>query len=301
MNQRVDRERHDRGNNEASLFIPCLKIGSTERMAERITPLRDLKEAVATGPPYDDAMLRALRRDSRAGARLLYRTCLRRVRRMELEKDRLETMMRFEREAVASGFKRVAGVDEAGRGPLAGPIVAAAVVLAGPVAGLDDSKRLTPERRDALFALLHEGDHAVGVAVVSPETIDRRGIQAGNYAAMLDAVDKLDPQPDFLLVDGFAIPGCLYLQKRIIKGDRLSLSIAAASVVAKVTRDQLMNALDGQYPQYGFAKHKGYATEDHLDALRRWGPCPAHRHCFAPVARRAQAQFALDGCERGAI
>ena len=195
--------------------------------------------------------------------------------------------MRFEREAAANGFRRVAGVDEAGRGPLAGPIVAAAVVLAEPVAGLNDSKLLTASQRQALYEILTEGRHSIGVGVIDEGTIDRHGIQPANYAAMAQAVGALTPPPDFLLVDGFLIRGCPLPQKPIVKGDRRSPSIAAASIIAKVTRDRIMDELDEQYPMYGFARHKGYATREHLDALSRLGPCPAHRRSFAPLAESA--------------
>ncbi|MBM3289282.1 MAG: ribonuclease HII [Candidatus Hydrogenedentes bacterium] len=195
-----------------------------------------------------------------------------------------DQLWQFEREMAALGFARVAGVDEAGRGPLAGPIVAAAVVLAHPVAGLNDSKLLTAAQRESLFAQLMEGAHAIGCATVSSEQIDARGIQQANYGAMTEAVHQLAPLPDYLLVDGFTIPGCPVPHLRIVKGDRRSQSIAAASIVAKVTRDRLMLAYDTEFPGYGFAKHKGYGTADHLDAIRRLGPCPIHRRSFAPFA-----------------
>lgn len=203
------------------------------------------------------------------------------------ERDRLDALLCFEREAGANGFHRIAGVDEAGRGPLAGPIVAAAVVLVDLLPGLNDSKLLTASQREGLYAALREGGHAIGVAGVDAEVIDRIGIQCANYMAMARAVAALDPGADFLLVDGYAIRGCPLPQKRLIKGDRRSASIAAASIVAKVVRDRMMDDLDRQYPDYGFARHKGYATPEHLEALRRRGPCPVHRKSFAPL-REAQ-------------
>lgn len=236
-------------------------------------------------------MLAALRSDPRAGAQALYHRCLRRERAVQRRADRLDDMVEFETQARANGFQRVAGVDEAGRGPLAGPIVAAAVVLAEPVEGLDDSKRLSPGERERLFAVLHRGGHSIGVGVVDVETITATGIQAANYAAMLQAAAKLDPSPDFLLVDGFGIPGCSFPHQAIVKGDRRSLSIAAASVVAKVVRDRIMTTLDRLYPGYGFARHKGYATAEHLAALRRYGPCPVHRTTFAPIAGLGQREL----------
>ena len=198
--------------------------------------------------------------------------------------DRDETLLQFEREAAANGFRRIAGVDEAGRGPLAGPIVAAAVVLAEPVAGLNDSKQLTASQREDLFGILTEGRHAIGVAVIDALTIDLHGIQSANYAAMAQAAAALSPAPDFLLVDGFVIRGCPLPQKPLVKGDSRSASIAAASIVAKVTRDRIMDELDAQYPEYGFARHKGNGTREHIEILARLGPCPFHRRSFAPLS-----------------
>lgn len=202
--------------------------------------------------------------------------------------SRAVRMTAFEREVFAQGWRRIAGVDEAGRGPLAGPIVAAAVILGEAIEGLDDSKRLTAKRRESLFSELASGPHAIGVAMVEAGNIDAMGIQAANYAAMAEAAAALAPPPDFLLVDGYVIRGCALPQKRIIKGDARSWSIAAASIVAKVTRDRIMVSLHAAYPGYGFDRHKGYGTREHLDALERFGPCPAHRRSFAPVAKARQ-------------
>jgi ribonuclease HII len=201
----------------------------------------------------------------------------------------------YEQEAIANGHVRIAGADEAGRGPVAGPIVGAAVILNGEVAGVNDSKLLSAANREALYARLHEEGHCIAVMVISEQEIDRMGLQQANYAVLAGALDRLDPAPGFALVDGFAIPGCTIPHKRLIKGDRLSQSIAAASIIAKVTRDRLMMELDAQYPQYGFARHKGYRTAEHLKAIEEHGPCPVHRTCFAPIARLLQAEFAYDG------
>lgn len=202
------------------------------------------------------------------------------------ERKRLAVMDQLETEARDNGFTRIAGVDEAGRGPLAGPIVAGAVILASSIPGLDDSKRLSEAVRESLFVQIHEGGHEVGVATIEAEEIDRIGIQAANYRVMALAVMNLPAPPDFLLVDGFRIPGVPWPQSRIIRGDQRSQSIAAASIVAKVTRDRLMGALENQCPGYGFARHKGYGTREHLEALERLGPCPAHRRSFAPLSKR---------------
>lgn len=247
--------------------------------------LNELHARVGAGPPYGQDFLAALRGDPRAGARKLYASCLRQIRRqMTGWREELRAFA-LERAAEDQGFMRIAGVDEAGRGPLAGPIVAAAVVLSHPMPGLNDSKQVEAEQRDLFYKMLCSGGHAIGVGVVPPEEIDRISIQSANYAAMYRAVLELTPPPDYLLVDGFEIAGCPIPQCRIIKGDCRSQSIAAASIVAKVTRDRIMEDLDGQFPEYGFAQHKGYATGEHLEAIERWGPCPCHRRSFAPFAR----------------
>ncbi len=204
---------------------------------------------------------------------------------------RYNKLLSYERESFSQGFRHVAGVDEAGRGPIAGPIVAAAVMLWSPLPGLNDSKQLTPLQRERLFTLLHREGNAIAVASLDSEFIDRVGIQTANYMVMIQAVSKLDPCPDFLLVDGFDIPGCRFPHRGIIKGDTLSLSIAAASIVAKVVRDRMMIEFDRRFPQYGFARHKGYATKDHLAALRRYGPCPIHRKSFAPLSDGLQLEI----------
>lgn len=204
------------------------------------------------------------------------------------ERRRLRQLFALEEQAHAQGFARVAGVDEAGRGALAGPLVAAAVVLDGPVAGLNDSKLLTAARRDALYETVMAGGHAVGVCAVSHEEIDTVGIQQANYMAMVRAAGQLEPPPGLLLIDGFTVPGTALPQWRVVKGDRRSLSIAAASVVAKVTRDRMMCEFDREYPQYEFGRHKGYATEQHLSLLARHGASPIHRRSFAPLAQRAE-------------
>ncbi len=260
--------------------------------------LSELRAVVASGPPYEDAFVEHLRRDPRSGAKTLYDSCMRRSERAARERTQVEEMLRFEREAQRNGFERVAGVDEAGRGPLAGPIVAAAVVLSEPVPGVDDSKKLTAEERQGLFVRLHGRPHSIGVQVLAPDVIDQYGIQVANYSVMVKAVAKLDPPPDFLLVDGFSIPGCRFPHERIIKGDARSQSIAAASIVAKVVRDRIMCELDRRYPQYGFARHKGYATAEHLAAIEKHGPCPAHRMSFAPIARQPATGSLFDSNAR---
>jgi len=206
------------------------------------------------------------------------------------EQKRLMAMWTLESDARKQGYSRIAGVDEAGRGPLAGPIIAAAVVLIRPVSGLNDSKQLTSARREELFSRIIGDGHEVGIGKVDASEIDRLGIQQANYLAMRRAVENLSMPPDLLLVDGYALPGMPMAVRRIIRGDSLSLSIAAASIVAKVTRDRIMRALDALYPEYGFARHKGYGVPEHLKALERYGPCPEHRRSFALIRQEGASQ-----------
>lgn len=255
-----------------------------------IKSLQQLRDATAQGPPFDDALLAELRADPRVGAQKLYQACLRRQERAATEAARLQTMLQFERDAEAEGFTCVAGVDEAGRGPLAGPIMAAAVVLAEPIIGLDDSKRLTATQREEIFDIIYSGKHRIGIASLEAAEIDQLGIQPANYRVMAQAVAQLDPLPDFLLVDGFQLTGVAQPVKRLVKGDQRSLSIAAASVVAKVTRDRVMQRLDKRYPEYGFGAHKGYGTKEHLEAIAKHGPSPVHRMTFAPLASRKETK-----------
>ena len=180
----------------------------------------------------------------------------------------------------------VAGVDEAGRGPLAGPVVAAAVVLAPDRRwdGLDDSKKLAPDMREEIFARVLNEARAFSWSVVGPRAIDRFNILRASLEAMRRAVIRLRVPPDLVLVDGnYPVPGLRCEQRAIVDGDARLLSIAAASVVAKVVRDRIMGRLDRVWPNYGFARHKGYATAEHLAAIACHGPCPLHRYSFAPV------------------
>ncbi len=197
----------------------------------------------------------------------------------------------LERQLWQQGITTIAGVDEAGRGPLAGPVVAAAVLITECLSwqGLADSKQLSPGRREELYARIVEGAAGVGVAVIEPPDIDALNILRATLLAMARAVVRLPRVPGHILVDGNQlIPAVSVPQTAVVGGDASCASIAAASVVAKVTRDRLMCELDGRYPVYGFSRHKGYATKEHLRALSRHGPCAAHRMSFAPVKRASQ-------------
>ena len=191
----------------------------------------------------------------------------------------------FDARIRAEGYRLVAGVDEAGRGPLAGPVVAAAVILPDGVdlPGVTDSKKLSAARREALFPLIRERALAVGVGISAPAVIEGINILQATLAAMRQAIDELDPAPDFLLVDGISAVPHSIPQKTLKKGDSRSLSIAAASIIAKVSRDRLMEEYDRRYPGYGFAAHKGYGSADHLAAIAALGPSPIHRVTFRGV------------------
>ncbi|WP_298267913.1 ribonuclease HII [Geobacter sp.] len=194
-------------------------------------------------------------------------------------------LWQFENLAARHGFRAVAGVDEAGRGPLAGPVVAAAVLLPADadLAGIDDSKKLSASKRDELFALIAERALAIGVGISDHCAIDRINILQATLAAMREAVMKLAMPPDYLLVDGISRIPLNIPQRTIKKGDSASVSVAAASIVAKVTRDRMMVDYDRQYPGYGFAAHKGYGSADHLAAVALLGPSPIHRLTFRGV------------------
>ncbi len=200
--------------------------------------------------------------------------------KLEAERQRLYEMAAYERKYAAHA--QICGVDEAGRGPFAGPVVAAAVILPkdSEILYLNDSKKLSEKRREALFEEIREKAVAVGVGIVSEKLIDEINILNATKKAMKEAVEKLEPCPDIVLVDAVTIDGISIPQVPIIKGDALSISIAAASIIAKVTRDRMMIGLDAQYPEYGFKRHKGYGTKEHIEALKKYGPCAIHRSSF---------------------
>ncbi|MDD2309055.1 MAG: ribonuclease HII [Desulfuromonadaceae bacterium] len=193
--------------------------------------------------------------------------------------------LKFEKAAYISGYRYVAGIDEAGRGPLAGPVMAAAVIMPPglSIIGVDDSKKLTPVKREKLFDIIMAQALSVGVGIITPAEIDRINILQATRRAMLAAVQQLSPQPDYLLIDGISTIDSTVPQKTIKKGDSLSLCIAAASIIAKVTRDRLMIEMDAKYPGYGFSGHKGYGSAVHMEAIRVLGPSPIHRLTFGGV------------------
>ena len=201
--------------------------------------------------------------------------------------------LRYERKLWRTGIEAVAGVDEAGVGPMAGPVVAAAVVFAPEIyiSGVHDSKQLLAEKRDELHDVIRERAVAFAVGRAEVEEIDRLNIYWATMKAIERALTGLERTPQHVLVDGRKVPGLASPQTHIVGGDRKSFCIAAASILAKVTRDRIMAAYDEQYPGYGFAQHKGYCTSDHIQTLEHLGPSPIHRRSFSPVAMAAQLKL----------
>ena len=228
---------------------------------------------------------RALAEDERPGARALLEAVARRRRDNRAEGQRLRTMLRFESALWDVGVERIAGIDEAGMSPLAGPVAAAACILpvGARLPGVDDSKKLSEKERDRLARVIKERAVAWAVAYVEPEEIDRINIYWAGILAMRRAVAKLTVAPQHLLIDARRIREIPLPQERIVHGDARSLSIAAASILAKTSRDRRMDAYDAEYPGYGFARHKGYPVRSHKEALARLGACPLHRRSFGPV------------------
>ena len=205
---------------------------------------------------------------------------LKRLAKLQAERERIEGMKEYEKKHSDCLF--ICGIDEAGRGPFAGPVVAGAVILDRnkEILYLNDSKKLSEKKREELFNVIMENAISVGVGIVDSHTIDEINILQATYLAMRQAIAKLDPQPDFILADAVHIPGLDIPQEGIIKGDAKSISIAAGSIIAKVTRDRMMYEYDKLYPEYGFASHKGYGTAAHIEAIKKYGPLDIHRRSF---------------------
>ncbi len=258
-------------------------------------PLAELRRRyTCTRARIPPAELRALRADPRAGARQLALQLERRRVRASAERRRQRVLFRVECRARASGAACIAGIDESGMGPLAGPVVAAAVVLPPRVwlDGLDDSKRLTPARRQRLYDEIRSAAIALGVGWATPSEVDALNVYQAGLAAMRRALDDLGLEPDLVLVDARRLPNLSVPQRAITRGDQHVGSIAAASVVAKVYRDAWMSDLERRHPGYGFSRNAGYGTAEHLRALRERGPTPVHRFSFEPVRRAARGRVA---------
>lgn len=233
----------------------------------------DIKELVQT-----------LRQDERKGVQRILDKWERLQEKEQLLHKKFLEMTSFEEDLRQQGFQFIAGIDEAGRGPLAGPVVAAAVVLPKDfyLLGIDDSKKLTEQKREDYFERIKTEAISVGVGIIDAAEIDRINILEAAKKAMLEAVTQLAPKPDYLLIDAVKLE-TPYPAESLIKGDARSITIAAASIIAKVTRDRMMKEINKKYPEYGFSSNMGYGTAEHLEALKRYGITPYHRKTFAPV------------------
>lgn len=243
-------------------------------------PIAVIKEEIETAGESLAERLAQYETDPRKGVQSLILKARRQQEKLQQERDRLQQMWVFEQKY--QDCQAICGIDEAGRGPLAGPVVAGAVILPPDceILYLNDSKKLSEAKREQLYEEIQEKAVAWAVGIVSQERIDEINILQATYEAMRQAIGKLSVTPDHLLVDAVHIPEVVQKQTGIIKGDAKSVSIAAASIMAKVTRDRIMVEMDARYPEYGFAGHKGYGSKAHIEAIRQYGPCPIHRRTF---------------------
>lgn len=247
-------------------------------MEQKISEIKNILQAA--GLNELPAFIKSYEKDERSSVAALVKKAQKQLKDHEKELTRTEKMKEYERKY--DSFLWICGIDEVGRGPLAGPVVAGAVILPKDcdILYLNDSKQLSEKRREELYDVIMEKAVSTGLGFVAPERIDEINILQATYEAMREAISKLNPQPDILLNDAVTIPQVNIRQVPIIKGDAKSISIAAASIIAKVTRDRLMVSYDEIYPEYGFASNKGYGARAHLDALKKYGPTPIHRRTF---------------------
>lgn len=238
------------------------------------------EELAATDERELPAFIARYKSDERVGVKKLVETAGKRYEKFQTEIARIETLKKYEKEY--DKYIYICGIDEVGRGPLAGPVVAGAVILPKDcdILYINDSKKLSAGKRQELYDVIMERAVATGIGMVGPERIDEINILQATYEAMRQAIARLDPQPDLLLNDAVTIPGVDIRQVPIIKGDAKSISIGAASIIAKVTRDRLMETYEEIYPEYGFAGNKGYGSAQHIEAIKKYGPTPIHRRTF---------------------
>ena len=246
--------------------------------------IKEIKEQLASIQRLDDPLLTEWEQDSRSGVIQAIAKRKKEIQKRLDEDERLEGMLAYEKECYARGMELIAGVDEVGRGPLAGPVVAAAVILpkACKIPGLNDSKKIPKSKHKEIYEAVLQNAIAIGIGVKDNQVIDQVNIYEATKLAMMEAIGQLDPQPQHLLIDAMRLDLPIS-QTSIIKGDANSLSIAAASIVAKVTRDQMMEEFDREYPGYDFAQNAGYGTTKHLAGLDQLGVTPIHRRSFEPV------------------
>lgn len=246
--------------------------------------IKEIKEQLANIQRLDDPLLAELEQDSRSG---VIQAIAKRKRELQKQVDedlRLEKMLAYEKELYTQGIQLIAGVDEVGRGPLAGPVVAAAVILPEDckISGLNDSKKIPKSKHKEIYEVVLQNAVAIGIGIKDNQVIDQVNIYEATKLAMMEAIGQLEPQPQHLLIDAMKLDLPIP-QTSIIKGDANSLSIAAASIVAKVTRDQMMEEFDREYPGYDFAQNAGYGTVKHLAGLDKLGVTPIHRRSFEPI------------------
>ena len=246
--------------------------------------IKEIKEQLASIQRLDDPLLTELEQDSRSGVIQAIAKRKKEIQKRLDEDERLEKMLAYEKELYTQGIQLIAGVDEVGRGPLAGPVVAAAVILpkACKIPGLNDSKKIPKSKHKEIYEAVLQNAIAIGIGVKDNQVIDQVNIYEATKLAMMEAIGQLEPKPQHLLIDAMRLDLPI-AQTSIIKGDANSLSIAAASIVAKVTRDQMMEEFDKEYPGYDFAQNAGYGTANHLAGLDKLGVTPIHRHSFEPV------------------
>ena len=246
--------------------------------------IKEIKEQLASIQRLDDPLLTELEQDSRSGVIQAIAKRKKEIQKRLDEDERLEGMLAYEKECYARGMELIAGVDEVGRGPLAGPVVAAAVILpkACKIPGLNDSKKIPKSKHKEIYEAVLQNAIAIGIGIKDNQVIDQVNIYEATKLAMMEAIGQLEPQPQHLLIDAMKLDLPIP-QTSIIKGDANSLSIAAASIVAKVTRDQMMEEFDKEYPGYDFAQNAGYGTANHLAGLDKLGVTPIHRRSFEPV------------------
>ena len=246
--------------------------------------IKEIKEQLANIQRLDDPLLAELEQDSRSGVIQAIAKRKREIQKRIDEDERLEGMLAYEKECYARGIELIAGVDEVGRGPLAGPVVAAAVILpkACKIPGLNDSKKIPKSKHKEIYEAVLQNAIAIGIGIKDNHVIDQVNIYEATKLAMMEAIGQLDPRPQHLLIDAMKLDLPIS-QTSIIKGDANSLSIAAASIVAKVTRDQMMEEFDCEYPGYDFTQNAGYGTANHLAGLDQLGVTPIHRRSFEPI------------------
>ena len=246
--------------------------------------IKEIKEQLASIQRLDDPLLTELEQDSRSGVIQAIAKRKKEIQKRLDEDERLEAMLAYEKECYARGMELIAGVDEVGRGPLAGPVVAAAVILpkACKIPGLNDSKKIPKSKHKEIYEAVFQNAIAIGIGIKDNQVIDQVNIYEATKLAMREAIGQLEPQPQHLLIDAVRLDLPIS-QTSIIKGDANSLSIAAACIVAKVTRDQMMEEFDKEYPGYDFAQNAGYGTANHLAGLDKLGVTPIHRRSFEPV------------------